>query len=167
VAAGSVTRLGASTTAVGYGTALGRNTKAAAKAVAVGACDDTLPTNASGQGSVAVGFRARAEDEKPAAIAIGAYSKTRGEGAIAIGGAANGSADPAVASADGAAQIGPGTNGVANSLRFRDTVVVDGTGKIPASSLGPGAARIRSMTQAEYDALGEYDENTIYVIVNG
>jgi len=132
--AGTATRLGASTTAALYGTALGRNTKAAAKAVAIGACDDVLPTNASGQGSVAVGFRARVEDNKAAAISIGAFSKTKGEGAIAIGGAATSTNMPAVAAADGAAQIGPGTNDVANSFRFRGTVVVDGNGKIPLSS---------------------------------
>ena len=27
-------------------------------------------------------------------------------------------------------------------------------------------ARVKSMTQAQYDALEEYDENTIYVIIN-
>lgn len=149
LAVGAMTRLGVSTTAANYGTAIGRNTKAAQKAVAVGACDDALSTNASGQGSVAVGYQARAEDNKPAAIAIGAYSKTKGEGAIAIGGAANGSVTPAVATADGAAQIGPGNNDKSNSLKFRDTEIVDGDGKIPAAQLSAVFSNLPELTDWE------------------
>ena len=178
VAASTTTRLGMSTTAVDYGTALGRNTKAAAKAVAIGACDDTLPTNASGQGSIAIGFRARAENDKPAAISIGAYSKTQGEGAIAIGGATTGSDTPTVATADGAAQIGPGNNDKPNSLKFRDTEIVDGNGKIPSANLDvkvpklsvdntPADVNIVHISQEDYEQLvidGNALSNTLYVV---
>ena len=34
------------------------------------------------------------------------------------------------------------------------------------SSMFDQTARVQSMTQAQYDALEEYDENTIYVIIN-
>ena len=47
-------------------------------------------------------------------------------------------------------------------LKFEDKMYSAET----LSSTLSETARVQSMTQAQYDALKEYDENTIYVIIN-
>ena len=62
------------------------------------------------------------------AIAIGYQAKGLRQQTIAIG-------KTAVANNSGAVQIGTGENTVANSLKFRNTTVVGGDGKVPFASL--------------------------------
>ena len=86
-----------------------------------------IDATAAGTGSAAVGVEASAPSTN--ALAIGTRSYAGGIGAIAIGAGAR-------ANANGAVQLGYSTttNTTANSLRFRDTVIVQ-NGKIPNSAL--------------------------------
>lgn len=95
-----------------------------------------------------------------AAISIGAYSRAKGSGAIAIGNSANALNYTSVAigsgaksKASGAIQLGNGENIVAESLQFREKMIVkdgklqvdlktdDITGTLPVSKGGTGAGK--------------------------
>lgn len=110
VAAGNGSSTASSTTSV----AIGNRATAGQKAIAISSSDGTNTTTASGTQSIAVGF----------------YAKATANEAIAIG-------KQAQASAAGAVQIGYSSdaNATANSLRFRDKVIVDGNGRIPSANL--------------------------------
>lgn len=75
-------------------------------------------------------------------IAAGSNASAGGANAVALGNGADGSQQSSVAvgynaksTAGGAVQLGTGTNSNSNSLKFRDTIVVDGNGKIPSGNL--------------------------------
>lgn len=67
-----------------------------------------------------------------------------GSGARAVGGFAGG--NNAQATANGAVQLGTGTNSNANTLQFRDYQIVDASGNIPASRLSKNSP-VRSVNE--------------------
>ena len=101
--------------------------------------------------SMRVGMSTQIASGKTRQLALGDYSETNADGAVAIGVRKyNGSAPTkatadssiaigqgAQATAEGATQIGYSStaNNKSNSLRFMDTTIVDGNGKIPTSNL--------------------------------
>ena len=101
--------------------------------------------------SMRMGMSTQIASGKTRQLALGDYSETSADGAIAIGVRKyNGSAPTkatadssiaigqgAQAAAEGATQIGYSStaNDKSNSLRFMDTEIVDGNGKIPTSNL--------------------------------
>ena len=56
----------------------------------------------------------------------------------------------------------PAPDTLIGQLTFKDKIY---SAEALSSALS-ATAQIRSMTQEQYDALSEHDENTIYVIVN-
>lgn len=81
----------------------------------------------SSNDSIAIGTGAKAKTYHSTAIGKGALAES--DGAVAIG------MNATAKTGTGAVQIGYGTNTTAKSLQFRSTVVVNGSGKIPLSSL--------------------------------
>jgi len=95
-----------------------------------------------------VGMSTKIADGKTRQLALGDYSETNADGAIAIGVRKYNGSTPTKATADSSIAIGQGAqatasgatqigfsstaNNTSNSLRFMDTTVVDGNGKIPS-----------------------------------
>lgn len=105
-------------------TALGNNSEAAGDgSVAIGLLAETTDS-----GDIAVGMSAKAED---GGNAIGTGAEASGNVSIAIG-------QFAIATGSNAVQIGQGTNSVANTIKFKNTTILDATGKIPFSALQSG-----------------------------
>jgi len=86
---------------------------------------------------VAVGPNAEAGDATTGiATAVGRHAQAKSKYSVALGGGDNATSAAIVAKgAEGAVQIGIGTNNVANTLKFKGTTVVDASGKIPTASL--------------------------------
>lgn len=103
--------------------AIGNNANVNASGIAIG--DSTRTTGING---VVIGDEAQNASTKGIAIGYKAKANTLSSGAIAIG-------DTAVSTAENAVQIGTGTNSVANTLKFRDTQIVDGDGSINATKI--------------------------------
>lgn len=103
--------------------AIGNNSNVNYSGIAIG--DSTLTTGANG---VVIGDEAQNASTKGIAIGYKAKANTLNSGAIAIG-------DTAVSTAENAVQIGTGTNSVANTLKFRDTQIVDGDGNVNATKI--------------------------------
>lgn len=77
-------------------------------------------------GGVAIGVFAEAKND--GTTSYGNYAKSLGKYSAAIGNLAN-------ATAEYAYQLGPGENSVANSLKFINTQIVDGTGNVNATKI--------------------------------
>lgn len=96
---------------------IGNNSKASADgATALG-----YNTNAAGKGSIAIGggfVNSSSDTYKSSAQALNDYSTAIGQGAVA--------------SANDAVQIGRGTNLSSGTLQFKDYIIIDSAGKIPA-----------------------------------
>ena len=105
---GSNATLGSYGVAIGGGGQYDNATYAETNCVAIGST-----AQAKGTSAVAVGYGANTSNNSNSSIVIGYQAKT---------------------TADGACQLGNGTNATANSLQFRSTVVVNGSGKIPMAS---------------------------------
>ena len=103
--------------------AIGNNANVNASGIAIG--DSTRTTGTNG---VVIGDEAQNASTKGIAIGYKAKANTLNSGAIAIG-------DTAVSTAENAVQIGTGTNSVANTLKFRDTQIVDGDGSVNATKI--------------------------------
>lgn len=112
--------------------------------------------SACAEGNAAVGARSKARESRTTALggkagalkwgatAIGYNAQAVGVESVAIGGKKDDAGVPpaetfpgatgdtrCVAKADGAVQIGPGVNDVANSLQFRGHQLLDGSGNVP------------------------------------
>ena len=122
---------------------------------------------------VEIGLNASAVTGKRNTIAIGQLASATKDGAVAIGGlsssnqatnaAATGDGSIALgagakASANGSAQIGysASANAVANTLRFRDTTIVDSNGKIVSDNLDKAV-----YSQSEIDEAFDYSKIAI------
>lgn len=115
--------------------------------IAIGA-KATVTGGNSSQGSYGVAIGGAGQYDNPTyaesnCVAIGSTSQAKGIYAVAVGFGANTSNNSnssiaigyqAKTTADGACQLGYGTNATANSLQFKSTVVVNGSGKIPMAS---------------------------------
>ena len=113
--------------------AVGNNAKAKAPAsVALGPWARTGGDTPSSFG-VAIGYRSYAPAQASVAIGSGVSSEKTENAYTDEDG--NPQEAYAIASAKGAVQIGPGENLTQDSLKFRGTVLVDSTGKIPAASM--------------------------------
>jgi len=118
----------------GSGLAAGGDGTGAAKAYDFGV---SLGVETYSRLGVAVGPNAEAGDSTIGiATAVGRHAQAKAKYSIALGGGDNATSAPIVAKgADGAVQIGIGTNNVANTLKFKGTTVVNASGKIPDDSL--------------------------------
>ena len=103
--------------------AIGNNANVNASGIAIGDSTRAIGTN-----GVVIGDEAQNASTKGIAIGYKAKANTLSSGAIAIG-------DTAVSAAENAVQIGTGTNSVANTLKFRDTQIVDGDGSVNATKI--------------------------------
>ena len=113
--------------------AVGNNAKAKAPAsVALGPWARTGGATPSSFG-VAIGYRSYAPAQASVAIGSGVSSEKIEDAYTDEDG--NSQEAYAIAEAKGAVQIGPGRNSETNSLKFRGTVLVDSSGKIPAASM--------------------------------
>lgn len=127
----------------GSSVAIGANASTVNNSVAVGGYAET---NVSG--GLAIGNNAKVnnfdattnEDQK--GVAVGADANSTNAQAIAIGGDAQSSGvksiaigSSAVAGADGAIQLGEGTNSTANTLQFKDKTIIKGDGTVPYERL--------------------------------
>lgn len=157
---GNMTKaLGANSTAIGCNTeALADNALVVgAHATAYGTQALAAGNNAEAQGySTAVGQGAKANTDSTAVgfqaiatkpgVAIGAHAEvggTNGEG-IAIG-------HNAKVTVDGAVQIGPGTNGTANSVQIGSTVLLDGNRKLPGAIILDGTVSRNAIASSAVD----------------
>jgi hypothetical protein len=138
VQADNALAIGSNTTTTGtQALAIGNGATAAAYGHAEG-----LAATAVTDGT-AIGFQAHAT--KPG-VAIGAHAEvggTNGEG-IAIG-------HNAKVTVDGAVQIGPGTNGTANSVQIGSTVLLDGNRKLPGALILDGTVSRNAIASAAVD----------------
>lgn len=122
-----------------------------------------MTATAPGGNSISIGQTSVAgSDSTDYAIAIGDTAKATGAQSIAIGRQTTASSqfaialgDDAVASASGAVQIGSGTNSTANTLKFRDWVLVDANGMINESRL-PSIGVI-DLVEIEHGGTGNKD----------
>lgn len=87
------------------------------------------PSSVANSTAVSIGRRAGYAGSGVNSVSIGNAASGAGANAVAIG-------TSAAASAVNSIQLGEGINDTNNSLKFRNTVVVDGSGKIPAGSIG-------------------------------
>lgn len=105
-------------------------------------------------GGVAIGMFAEAKND--GTTSYGNYAKSLGKYSAAIGNLAN-------ATAEYAYQLGPGENSVANSLKFINTQIVDGTGNV-------NATKINGMLSTEiFESDGKTAKNSTLAqnVVNG
>ena len=133
-------------------------TVARSVSVAVGAyADATVSSNSIRSQAIAIGWHAQAKGSNAIAIGggaqhtfedvmSGAASYAKGSEAVAIG-------YDAKALADGAVQIGKGTNSMERSLCFREWLLLNKAGQIPADRLKAAMEEMAGGVMSELDRL--------------